>query len=165
MGYEIAEQCGWTFPDAIIYPTGGGTGVVGIWKAVKELEALGWTDGKRPRFFSVQAEGCQPIVRAFERGDDHAEPWPAPHTVAHGMRVPSPLADYLVLRVLRESNGGAIAVSDDDLLGTHASGCPYRGHRRRPGRRRPLPQPPATSSPAVPCQLRIACCYSIRDRD
>ena len=116
MGYEIAEQCGWTFPDAVIYPTGGGTGVVGIWKAVKELEALGWTDGKRPRFFSVQAEGCQPIVRAFERGDEHAEPWPAPHTASHGMRVPSPLADYLILRVLRESNGGAIAVSDDDLL-------------------------------------------------
>ena len=116
MGYEIAEQCGWTFPDAIIYPTGGGTGVVGIWKAVEELEALGWTDGKRPRFFCVQAEGCQPIVRAFQRGDDHAEPWQNAHTVAHGMRVPSAIADYLILNVLRESSGGAIAVSDDDLL-------------------------------------------------
>ena len=116
MGYEIAEQCGWTFPDAIIYPTGGGTGVVGIWKAIEELEALGWTDGKRPRFFCVQAEGCQPIVRAFNRGDDHAEPWQNAHTVAHGMRVPSAIADYLILQVLRESGGGAIAVSDDDLL-------------------------------------------------
>ena len=116
MGYEIAEQCGWTFPDAIIYPTGGGTGVVGIWKAVEELEALGWTDGKRPRFFCVQANGCRPIVRAFNRGDDHAEPWENAHTVAHGMRVPSAIADYLILNVLRESNGGAIAVSDDDLL-------------------------------------------------
>ena len=116
MGYEIAEQCGWTFPDAIIYPTGGGTGVVGIWKAIEELEALGWTDGKRPRFFCVQAEGCQPIVRAFEQGTDHAEPWENAHTVAHGMRVPSAIADYLILNVLRESNGGAIAVSDDDLL-------------------------------------------------
>ena len=116
MGYEIAEQCGWTFPDAIIYPTGGGTGVVGIWKAVEELEALGWTDGKRPRFFCVQAEGCQPIVRAFQRGDDHAEPWQNAHTVAHGMRVPSAIADYLILNVLRESGGGAIAVPDDDLL-------------------------------------------------
>ena len=116
MGYEIAEQCGWTFPDAIIYPTGGGTGVVGIWKAVEELESLGWTDGKRPRFFCVQAEGCQPIVRAFNRGDDHAEPWENAHTVAHGMRVPSAIADYLILNVLRESGGGAIAVSDDDLL-------------------------------------------------
>ena len=116
MGYEIAEQCGWTFPDAIIYPTGGGTGVVGIWKAIEELEALGWTDGKRPRFFCVQAEGCQPIVRAFERGDDNAEPWENAHTVAHGMRVPSAIADYLILNVLRESSGGAIAVSDDDLL-------------------------------------------------
>ena len=116
MGYEIAEQCGWTFPDAIIYPTGGGTGVVGIWKAIEELEALGWTDGKRPRFFCMQAEGCQPIVRAFNRGDDHAEPWQNAHTVAHGMRVPSAIADYLILRVLRDSGGGAIAVSDDDLL-------------------------------------------------
>jgi threonine synthase len=116
MGYEIAEQMGWTFPDAIIYPTGGGTGVVGIWKAIEEMEALGWTDGKRPRFFSVQAEGCQPIVRAFERGDTHAEPWENAHTVAHGMRVPSAIADYLILQVLRESNGGAIAVSDDDML-------------------------------------------------
>jgi len=116
MGYEIAEQCGWTFPDAIIYPTGGGTGVVGIWKAIEELEALGWTDGKRPRFFCVQAEGCQPIVRAFEQGTDHAEPWENAHTVAHGMRVPSAIADYLILNVLRESNGGAIAVSDNDLL-------------------------------------------------
>ncbi len=116
MGYEIAEQCGWTFPDVIIYPTGGGTGVVGIWKAIEELEALGWTDGKRPRFFCVQAEGCQPIVRAFQRGDDHAEPWENAHTVAHGMRVPSAIADYLILSVLRESGGGAIAVSDEDLL-------------------------------------------------
>ena len=116
MGYEIAEQCGWTFPDAIIYPTGGGTGVVGIWKAIEELEALGWTNGKRPRFFCVQAEGCQPIVRAFNRGDDHAEPWENAHTVAHGMRVPSAIADYLILNVLRESGGGAIAVSDEDLL-------------------------------------------------
>ncbi len=116
MGYEIAEQCGWTFPDAIIYPTGGGTGVVGIWKAIEELEALGWTDGKRPRFFCVQAEGCQPIVRAFERGDNHAEPWENAHTEAHGMRVPSAIADYLILQVLRDSGGGAIAVSDDDLL-------------------------------------------------
>ncbi|MCY4528380.1 MAG: threonine synthase [Chloroflexi bacterium] len=116
MGYEIAEQCGWTFPDAIMYPTGGGTGVVGIWKAIEELESLGWTDGKRPRFFCVQAEGCQPIVRAFNRGDDHAEPWENAHTVAHGMRVPSAIADYLILNVLRESNGGAIAVSDVDLL-------------------------------------------------
>ena len=116
MGYEIAEQCGWTFPDAIIYPTGGGTGVVGIWKAIEELDALGWTDCKRPRFFCVQAEGCQPIVRAFQRGDDHAEPWQNAHTVAHGMRVPSAIADYLILQVLRESDGGAIAVSDDDLL-------------------------------------------------
>lgn len=116
MGYEIAEQCGWTFPDAIVYPTGGGTGVVGIWKAAEELEALGWTDGKRPRFFCVQAEGCQPIVRAFECGEAHARAWENAHTIAHGMRVPSAVADYLILGVLRESNGGAVAVSDSDML-------------------------------------------------
>ena len=116
MGYEIAEQMDWTFPDAIIYPTGGGTGVVGIWKAVEELESLGWSDGKRPRFFSVQAEGCQPIVRAFDRGDEHAEPWENAHTIAHGMRVPSAIADYMIRRVLRNSGGGAIAVKDDDMI-------------------------------------------------
>ena len=116
MGYEIAEQCGWTFPDAIVYPTGGGTGVVGIWKAASELEALGWTDGSRPRFFCVQAEECQPIVRAFERGDARAQPWENANTVAHGMRVPSAVADYLILQALRESNGGAVAVSDEDML-------------------------------------------------
>ena len=116
MGYEIAEQLNWTFPDAIIYPTGGGTGVVGIWKAVEELESLGWSDGKRPRFFSVQAEDCQPIVRAFERGDDHAEPWENAHTIAHGMRVPSAIADYMILKVLRDSGGGAIAIKDEDML-------------------------------------------------
>ena len=116
MGYEIAEQLDWTFPDAIIYPTGGGTGVVGIWKAIEELEGLGWSGGKRPRFFSVQAEGCQPIVRAFERGDEYAEPWENAHTIAHGMRVPSAIADYIILKVLRDSGGGAIAVTDDDML-------------------------------------------------
>ena len=93
MGYEIAEQMGWTFPDAIIYPTGGGTGIVGIWKAIEEMEELGWTDAKRPRFFSVQAEGCQPIVCAFERGEQYADPWENPQTIAHGMRVPAAIAD------------------------------------------------------------------------
>jgi threonine synthase len=116
MGYEIAEQMGWKLPDAIIYPTGGGTGIVGIWKAVEEMERLGWTDGHRPRMFSVQADGCAPVVRAFQDGTEFAQPWEDPHTVASGLRVPSPFADYLILRALRESGGGALAVSDRDIL-------------------------------------------------
>ena len=116
MGYEIAEQMGWKLPDAIIYPTGGGTGIVGIWKAVEEMEQLGWTDGHRPRMFSVQAEGCAPVVRAFRQGAEFAQPWEDPHTVASGLRVPSPFADYLILRALRESGGGALAVSDQELM-------------------------------------------------
>jgi len=116
MGYEIAEQMRWTFPDVIMYPTGGGTGIVGIWKAVFEMEALGWTDGKRPRIFAVQSENCQPIVNAFKKGAEFAEPWPTPHTIAHGMRVPSAIADYLILRVLRESKGGGVTVSDQEII-------------------------------------------------
>ena len=116
MGYEIAEQMGWTLPDAIVYPTGGGTGIVGMWKAFEEMEALGWIDSGRPRMFCVQAEGCAPIVRAFDRGDEVAEPWTGAQTVAAGMRVPGAIGDYLILRALRESGGGAITVSDDEIL-------------------------------------------------
>ena len=116
MGYEIAEQMGWSLPDAIVYPTGGGTGIVGMWKAFEEMEALGWTDSRRPRMFCVQAEGCAPIVRAFDRGDEVAEPWTGAQTVAAGMRVPGAIGDYLILRALRESGGGAITVSDEEIL-------------------------------------------------
>ena len=116
MAYEIAEQMGWTMPDAIIYPTGGGTGVVGIWKAVCEMEELGWLDGKRPRMFSVQAENCAPIVRAFRDGTEFAEPWENPHTISAGLRVPGAIGDYLILQALRESCGGGVTVSDDETL-------------------------------------------------
>ena len=116
MGYEIAEQMGWTLPDAIVYPTGGGTGIVGMWKAFEEMEALGWIDAVRPRMFCVQADGCAPIVRAFDRGDEFAEPWTGAQTVAAGMRVPGAIGDYLILRALRESGGGAITVSDEEIL-------------------------------------------------
>jgi threonine synthase len=116
MGYEIAEQMGWKLPDAIIYPTGGGTGIVGIWKAIEEMEQLGWLDGKCPRMFCVQAEGCAPIVRAFDRGAEFAVPWENADTVAAGLRVPGAIGDYLVLRVLRESGGGAATVSDEEML-------------------------------------------------
>ena len=116
MGYEIAEQMGWRMPDVIVYPTGGGTGIVGIWKAIQEMETLGLLDGPRPRMFCVQAEGCAPMVRAFHSGTDHAEPWENAQTLAAGMRVPSAIGDYLILDALRESNGGAITVSDDEIV-------------------------------------------------
>ena len=116
MGYEIAEQMGWTLPDVILYPTGGGTGIVGMWKAFSEMEAMGWIDSKRPKMFAVQSEGCAPIVRAFNEGTEFAEPWENPDTLAAGIRVPAAIGDYLILQSLRESGGGAITVSEDEIL-------------------------------------------------
>ena len=116
MGYEIAEQMGWDLPDAILYPTGGGTGIVGIWKAFDEMEQLGWLGSRRPRMFCVQAEGCAPLVKAFREGKTHAEPWQNAQTVAAGLRVPSAIGDYLVLDALRESGGGAVTVTDQEIL-------------------------------------------------
>jgi threonine synthase len=116
IGYEIAEQLGWTLPDAIVCPTGGGVGLIGMWKAFEEMERLGWTGGKRPRMISVQAHGCQPIVRAFERGAGQAEFFENAVTVAAGLRVPKPFGDGLILKILRESGGTAVAVSDQELI-------------------------------------------------
>jgi threonine synthase len=117
MGYEIAEQMGWTLPDWILYPTGGGTGMVGMWKAFEEMERLGWLPaGRRPRMVSVQAEGCAPIVRAFEQGTERAAMWEGARTVADGLRVPKAVGDFLVLRAVRESGGTAVAVSDRDMV-------------------------------------------------
>lgn len=116
MGYELAEQLGWTLPDVIVYPTGGGTGIVGMWKAFDEMEQMGLIGSKRPRMVTVQAEGCAPIVRAFEHGDEFAEPVKDAYTIAGGLRVPGAIADYLILRALRESGGTAVAVSDDILV-------------------------------------------------
>jgi threonine synthase len=117
MGYELGEQLAWTFPDVIIYPTGGGTGMVGMWKAFEEMERIGWKEpGRRPRMISVQAEHCAPIVRAFERGDERSEMWQGARTVADGLRVPKAVGDFLVLRAVRESGGTAIAVSDADMV-------------------------------------------------
>ena len=112
MGYEVAEQLGWRLPDAIIYPTGGGTGLVGMWKAFDEMERLGWIDGRRPKMISVQAAGCAPIVRAWERGDEFAEPWEEAATYASGLRVPRAIGDFLILRAVRESGAAAVAVED-----------------------------------------------------
>ncbi len=115
MGLELAEQLGWSVPDIIFYPTGGGTGLIGMWKAFQELEAIGWLGGKRPRMVAVQAEGCAPIVKAFEDGTEHAELWPDAHTVASGIRVPVAVGDFLILRAVRESGGFAIAVPDEAI--------------------------------------------------
>jgi threonine synthase len=116
MGFELAEQLGWDVPDAIFYPTGGGTGLIGMWKAFDELEALGLIESKRPRMYAVQAEGCAPMVRAFERGDEFAERWENAATVATGIRVPKAVGDFLILRAVRESGGAAIAVPEDEIL-------------------------------------------------
>jgi len=112
MGLELAEQLGWRLPDAIFYPTGGGTGLIGMWKAFAEMEVLGWIGPKRPKMIAVQAEGCAPIVRAFETGAEHAERWQDAHTIASSIRVPAAIGDFLILRAVRESEGFAIAVSD-----------------------------------------------------
>jgi threonine synthase len=116
MGIEIAEQLGWRVPDAMIYPTGGGTGIVGMWKAFDELEKMGLIGSKRPKMIVVQAENCAPIVRAFEKGERHADLWEGAHTIAPGMRVPVAIGDYLILDAVRESGGTAIAISDDELV-------------------------------------------------
>jgi threonine synthase len=116
LGYELAEQMNWQLPDVVLYPTGGGTGLIGMWKAFEEMEALGWIGSKRPRMFSVQASGCAPIVRAFEAGEKAAPEFPNAHTVASGLRVPKAIGDFIMLKILRESNGGAIAVDDAEMI-------------------------------------------------
>jgi threonine synthase len=112
MGLELAEQLDWTLPDAIFYPTGGGTGLIGMWKAFDEMEALGWIGSQRPRMYAIQASGCAPIVRAFEQGVEHAQRWENAHTIASGIRVPGALGDFLILRAVRASGGAALAVDD-----------------------------------------------------
>ncbi|CAN5860402.1 threonine synthase [soil metagenome] len=115
MGYEIAEQLGWRLPDAIVYPTGGGVGLIGIYKAFLEMQQLGWIDDPLPKLICVQAEGCAPIVRAFEAGADTSQPWPDAQTVAQGIRVPKALGDFLVLAAVRATGGTAVAVSDEPI--------------------------------------------------
>ena len=116
MGYELAEQMNWKLPDVIIYPTGGGTGLVGMWKAFDEMEKLGWIDSKRPRMVTVQSDGCAPMVKAFTEGKEFADMWPNAKTIADGLRVPAAVGDFLILRALRESNGTAVAVMDSEIM-------------------------------------------------
>jgi threonine synthase len=130
LGLEIAMQFNWTLPDAIVYPTGGGTGLIGMWKAFVELEAAGWINGALPRMYTVQSTGCAPVVKAFADGAEKADPWPDPWTVASGLRVPGPLGDKLMLRILRETGGGAVAVPDEEMtrlarLGTEQEGVDF----------------------------------------
>jgi threonine synthase len=116
MGFELADQLGWEVPDVIFYPTGGGTGLIGMWKAFQELTSIGWLDGPLPRMVAVQASGCAPIVRAYESGADHAEPWDDAHTVAAGIRVPAAIGDFLILEAIAASDGFACAVADADII-------------------------------------------------
>jgi threonine synthase len=135
MGFELAEQLGWRVPDVIVYPTGGGVGLIGMWKAFEELRAIGWLDATRPRFVAAQAEGCAPIVKAFTEGAQESQSWPDPRTFAAGIRVPKALGDFIVLKALRESSGIAVAVSEKEIaLSMQAAGgaegmlvCPEGG--------------------------------------
>jgi threonine synthase len=116
MGYEVAEQFDWKLPDLLIYPTGGGTGLIGMWKAFDEMEQLGWIGPERPRMVTVQSDGCAPMVKAFHEGQEFAAPWPNAKTLADGLRVPSAVGDFLILRALRESGGTALSVSDAEMM-------------------------------------------------
>ena len=116
MGLELAEQLGWRLPDAIFYPTGGGTGLIGMWKAFSELMDIGWLDSRKPKMVCVQASGCAPIVKAWNEGADRAQPWSSAKTIASGIRVPVALGDFLVLRALRESDGYAISAPDEEIV-------------------------------------------------
>ncbi len=118
MGFELAEQSGWSLPDVIIYPTGGGTGLIGMWKSFQEMEELGWIDGKKPRMISVQSSGCAPIVRAFREGKEFAAKWQGARTIADGLRVPSAVGDFLILSAVKESGGTAVEVDDSGLIET-----------------------------------------------
>jgi threonine synthase len=116
LGYELAEQSNWRLPDLILYPAGGGTGLIGMWKAFDELETLGWIGRERPRMFAVQAAGCPPIVHAFKAGEKHAAEFPDANTIASGLRVPKAIGDFLILEILRQSKGGAIAIDDEEMI-------------------------------------------------
>jgi threonine synthase len=127
MGYELVEQLGWEYSDAVFYPTGGGVGLIGMWKAFEELEELGWVSGKRPKMIAIQAAGCAPIVRAFEQGDAVSSMWQDAHTSASGLRVPKPYGDYLILDIVRKSGGAAVAVSDDAIFASLKDWASHEG--------------------------------------
>ncbi len=161
MGYEIAEQLGWTLPDVIIYPTGGGTGLVGMWKAFDEMEQMGLIGPQRPRMVSVQSTGCAPIVRAFEQGVEFAELWQGAKTVADGLRVPVAIGDFLILRAIRASRGVAVAVPDEEMLQLCPRDGQQDGHLSRHPRGRPAwPRRCICSSGAGSGPTRRSCCLT-----
>ena len=127
MGYELVEQLGWEYPDAVFYPTGGGVGMIGMWKAFEEMEQLGWVKGKRPKMIAVQAAGCAPVVRAFEQGEQASQMWQGAHTEASGLRVPKPYGDYILLDILRASGGTAVALSDDAIFASLKDWASHEG--------------------------------------
>ena len=127
MGYELVEQLGWEYPDAVFYPTGGGVGLIGMWKAFEEMEELGWVSGKRPKMVSIQSAGCAPVVRAFEAGEPASRMWQDAHTEASGLRVPKPYGDYIILDILRQSRGTAVAVSDDQIFASLRDWASHEG--------------------------------------
>ena len=116
MGYELVEQCGWEYPDAVFYPTGGGVGLIGMWKAFLEMEELGWVTGKRPKMIAVQAAGCEPVTKAYREGADASEMFQNAHTLASGLRVPKPYGDYIILDIVRQSGGTVISQTDDEIF-------------------------------------------------
>jgi threonine synthase len=127
MGYELVEQLGWQYPDAVFYPTGGGVGMIGMWKAFEELEQLGWVTGRRPRMIAVQADSCAPVVRAFEQGEKICRMWQDAHTFASGLRVPKPYGDAIILEIVRESGGVAVALSDDAIFASLKDWAEHEG--------------------------------------
>jgi len=131
MGYELVEQLGWTYPDAVFYPTGGGVGMIGMWKAFEEMEQLGWVSGrrplKRPKMIAVQAAGCAPVVRAFEQGEAASTMWQDAHTAASGLRVPKPYGDSIILDILRQSGGTAVALGDDAIFASLKDWAAHEG--------------------------------------
>ncbi len=131
MGYELVEQLGWEYPDAVFYPTGGGVGMIGMWKAFEEMEELGWISGrgplKRPKMIAVQAEGCAPVVRAFEQGEAASRMWEGAHTFASGLRVPKPYGDAIILEIVRASGGVALALSDDEIFSSLRDWATHEG--------------------------------------
>jgi threonine synthase len=116
MGYELVEQLGWEYPDAVFYPTGGGVGMIGMWKAFEEMEQLGWVTGRRPKMIAIQAAGCAPVARAFDQGEAVSTMWQDAHTFASGLRVPKPYGDALILEIVRASGGTALALTDDQIF-------------------------------------------------
>ncbi len=127
MGYELVEQLGWEYPEAVFYPTGGGVGMIGMWKAFEEMEQLGWVRGKRPKMIAVQSAGCAPVVRAFERGEKVTEMWQDAHTFASGLRVPKPYGDAILLEIVRASEGTAVALSDDAIFASLKDWAAHEG--------------------------------------